>query len=211
MFVLRLGAALVAALSTAVHAQPAPVVSAACELHVWPGDSLSSVYSGWFHGGIVNGGVTGRDGYRTVPTEPLSTLDQTTLLKEVPLGDLLKLDGYQIVVHDTALDSRTIRGTPGRLAASQSPCYAELITDDIVFQEDIVTGRRLKTLFRFRNFGGEQIPVRGFGTWAQTDLRLFPAKTADTEPAAAQEVRAAFQQNVSQFAGYLNAPAKKKR
>lgn len=66
-----------------------PADETGCELHVWPGSGLNSIYSGWFHGGIVNGAVTGRDGYPVVPTEPIDTPDQVELLAKAAPQNLL--------------------------------------------------------------------------------------------------------------------------
>ncbi|WP_353205380.1 hypothetical protein, partial [Sphingomonas sp.] len=139
-----------------------------CELHVWPGSGLSSIYSGWFHGGIVNGAVTGRDGYPVVPSGPIGTANQVELLKSGQPNVVLGQADSRVVFHDTALPSRTIRTAATRIDPSTAPCYAEFIVDDVFFQQDIVDGSFLKILFRYREFGTDTAPRKVFGTWVKT-------------------------------------------
>ncbi|WP_404369791.1 hypothetical protein AB5I39_00210 [Sphingomonas sp. MMS24-J45] len=182
-----------------------------CELHVWPGSGLSSIYSGWFHGGIVNGAVTGRDGYPTVPTEPIDTVNQVELLKAAKLNILIQQPNSRVIYHDVALPSRTIRTATTRIDPSTAPCYAEFIVDDVFFQQDIVNGSFLKVLFRYRAFGTGATPDKTFGTWVKTRLLLLPPKPDTDMAAAATEVRSAFSNNVKLFAAALLKPAKNKR
>lgn len=200
----------------------AVATGAGCELHVWPASGLNSVYYGWLHGGIVNGATTGRDGYPQVPTDPMDVPSQIALLTEsqpqIPLG----LADYRLVVHGEALSSREIRTSTARLGGSASPCYSELIIDDIFFQQGVFSGSDLKTSFRFRDFGSSQTPQRTFGTWVHTPLLRFAmganssgGKSSAIEKgqdptAAIEEMKAAYKQNVVKFAQALLKPAKKK-
>jgi hypothetical protein len=182
-----------------------------CELHVWPGSGLKSVYHGWLHGGLVNGAIDGRDGYPEVPPDPMATSEQTALLAEAQPQRLLMLAEHRLVVHDEALSSRTIRSTPGRIDPSQSTCYAELIVDDVFLQQDVVNGSALKILFRYRNFGADTVPQRTFGTWVQTAMPAFPPKRGEGPEAALADIRRAFAANVERFAAALLAPPKRRR
>lgn len=186
----------------------APSNTASCELHVWPGNDLRSTYHGWFHGGIVDGAVQGREGYRVLPSNPLTTSAQLGRLQQLPLADVMGLTGYAVIIHDSALDSRTLRATPGRLAPNPPSCYAELAVDDVFFQEDIVEGRFLKVLFRFRKFDGPA-PTRQFGTYIQEKLLIFPPAQPDADPEPGMdELAHAFGQAVSGFGKALNLPPK---
>jgi hypothetical protein len=195
-----LAVALCALRAAPVMAQASAAAPTECELHVWPGSGLNSVYHGWLHGGLVNGAVDGRDGYPEVPPDPLATAEQETLLAAAEPQHLLKLDGHRLIVHPDALPSRVIRSTPGRIEASASPCYAELIVDDVFLQQDVVNGSALKILFRYRNFG----------TWVQTRLSAFPPKQPGELEAALADVRRAYSANVERFAAALLAPPRKR-
>lgn len=181
-----------------------------CELHVWPGAGLNSVFSGWLHGGIVNGAVTGRDGYPSVPSEPISTQNQAELLAQAQPQMLLHRPEYRLVLHGDALPSRTIRTTATRIAPASSACYAELIVDSVVFQQDWVDGSFLKVLFRYRDFGTDPAPRRTFGAWVKTKLLLLPPKPGADMTAAAAELRAAFSKDIALFATALAKPPKDK-
>ena len=187
-----------------------PVASAkpACELHVWPSTGLRSTYYGWFHGAIVDGAVDGRKGYPVVPADPIGSAVQAQLLGSLDLGALFRRPDYRIVVHTSAPLGGALNE---RLAASASPCYAELITQDVFFQQDIITGRYLRTLFRFRDFEGSSAPQRVFGTWTQTGLTAFPPQHEDNAVTAEAELHNAFQANLTMFANYLLNPRKSKR
>lgn len=191
-------------------APPAPTTPD-CELHAWPGSGLRSTYHGWFHGGIVDGAVQGRDGYKKLPDQPLPTARQFEILQAMPLAEIAGLRGYRVVLHDAALDSHTLRRTPGRLQPGAAACYAELAIDDVFFQQDIVEGRFLKVLLRFRQFDGD-IASRSFGSYVQEKLIAFPPKTpADDAGPALAELGKAYEQVVRDFGGALNKPAKKKK
>lgn len=209
-----LGAAI--ALSCA-DAGPAQVTEAtastgpSCELHIWPSSGLRSVYYGWFHAGIVDGAVNGRKGYPPVPKDPLPSALQIELLQKLDVAAKLGLQNYSPVWHSEPLDSRTIRTTPGRLTGSTSDCYAELIGDDVFFQQDVFSGSYLKSLIRFRAFGPGPAPTRSFSTWTRTQLTAFPPKEDSQNEAAVAELRDAFTNNISAFGVFLNKPQKQKK
>lgn len=192
---------------------PATANPAACELHVWPSSPVRSSSNNYFvMRSIVDGAVQGRDGYAKLPEDILGTEAQIRTLNEVGLIETLKLPGYTVVMHDQPLPSRVIRATPGRLQPASPTCYAELVTDDIFYQEDAIDGRKLKAIFRFRQFdGGSQTPTRSFGTFAQRGLSLFPPKTPDQLDAALEEFRVAYSDAVKEFGVALNKPAKGKK
>lgn len=195
---------------------PAPGVApttTACELHIWPSGGLRSVYHGWLHGGIVDGAVTGREGYPEVPADPLTIARQVAMLQSAPVDDILGRADDVMIVHAAPLSSVKLRQSRTRMAVSPSPCYAELILEDVFFQEDIVNGSSLKTLIRFRDFGAARDAPRQFGTWTRTALKLFPPREPRQNEAALAELDAAFRANIEQFAAALqgSADAGKKR
>ena len=196
-------------------APDAPAVPAgdrSCELHVWPGSPVRSTYSGWFHGGIVDGAVQGRDGYKKLPDSILSPETQIATLREVDPAEVLRLNGYTTIYHDQPLPSRAIRAATGRIIADTPACYAEFITDDVFFQQDIVDGRFIKAIFRFRQFDGSaEPPARSFGTYVQYRLTQFPPAVPEQLEVALEDFRLGFAQSVRQFGAALNKPAKPKK
>jgi hypothetical protein len=185
--------------------------SSACELHVWPSGAVRSTYDGWFHGGLIDGAVQGRKGYRKLPDSLLPTAEQVRTLGELDLPALLQLPGYITVLHNEALPSRVIRTTPGRIRRDTVPCYAELIVDDVFYQEHVLHKKMVKSIIRFRQFDGTDTPSRTFGSFAEHALEQFPVKQAEQVDAAIEEFRLGFAQTVGNFAKAFGTPAKKKR
>lgn len=183
-----------------------------CELHVWPGSALRSTYYGWFHGGIVDGAVQGREGYRRLPEEPLSTQRQFAVMQASDLPALLGLPGFKTVFHAHALDSAKLRTTPGRYTAEGGPCHAELAIDDVFYQEDVFSGRFLKVIIRFKRFEGGAMPSRTFGSIIQEKLTQFPPTRPDDDPRPAlDELSSAFASGLRDFGKALNASPRKKK
>ncbi len=210
------GAAVLAWIACGASAQENPATPAAepvCELHVWPSSPVRSSSNNYFvMRSIVDGAVQGRDGYVKLPEDILSTEAQTRTLTQVGLTETLKMPEYKVVMHDQPLPSRVIRGTRGRLLTDAAPCYAELVTDDVFYQEDAIDGRYLKAIFRFRQFdGGSETPTRSFGTYVQYRLTQFPPKDAAQLDAALEEFRLAYGQAFREFGAALNKPAKGKK
>lgn len=189
---------------------PTPIEAAACSLHVWPGNALRSTYSGWIHGGIVDGAVNGREGYRKLPEEPLGTARQKVVLEKANLAGALGLAGYTVVVHANALDSRTLRTTPGPWLPDGGACHAELAVDDVFFQEDVFSGRYLKVIYRYRSFRGDNKPERTFGQIITERLLLFPPAKPEEDPQAGiDELAAAMNKSIVDFGSALQGIKRK--
>jgi hypothetical protein len=211
---LGLSAAALAAGEAPLAAQDTPPpASGACELHVWPSSPVRSSSQNYFvMRSIVDGAVQGRDGYKKLPENILSTETQQSTLGELDLPAVLKLSDYKVVMHDEPLPSRVIRATKGRLLADSPACYAELVTDDVFYQEAEFDGRHLKAIFRFRQFDGSgEAPTRTFGTFVQQRLTVFPPETPEQMDAALEEFRLAYRTAVTEFGEALNRPPKKKK
>lgn len=209
-----LGAALLTFIAVPGTAQDLTAPAAGkCELHVWPSSPVRSSSNNYFvMRSIADGAVQGRDGYAKLPEDILGTDTQIRTLYEVGVVEALKLPGYAVVMHEEPLPSRVIRATPGRLKPDSPACYAEFITDGVFYQEDAIDGRKLKAIFRFRQFdAGSQTPTRTFGTFTQRGLSLFPPKTPDQLDPALEEFRVAYGQAVTEFGEALNRPPKTKK
>lgn len=190
--------------------QQSPTASA-CELHVWPGRSFHSVYYGWAHGGTIDGAQKGRNGYPDLPDEPLGTAVQLQQLASLDLPAALGLSGYQVTLHDTPLSAAAIRTTTGRQLPDSAPCYAELLIDDIVFQNNVINGKWLNVVYRFRQFdGANSAPIRTFGTYILARVSLFPpAENTDPQPALDELVKG-YTQTTIDFGKALQASANRK-
>lgn len=209
-------AALLAFAATSAAAQDAPQ-SAQCELHVWPAANMISVR----HHGIEPGHAQGlipalmeegqmrhderaKQAFDAASPETLPAAKQIELLSALPLPTMLGLKDYRVVMHDTPLDSHTIRTVTARYVESAAPCYADLVLDDNVYVRAYANGKVLKTLFRFRDFGSGTAPVRSFGTWVQTRLTLFSIDPLNISQPALDELAAALTNNTTLFSGLLS-------
>jgi hypothetical protein len=184
--------------------------SAACALHIWVSRDFHTTYYGWFHGGTVDGSLKQRSGYVPIPTAPLTIRDQGEALRKLPVADLLGLHGFVQEIHDQPLSQRAIRETNGRHAQGTPACYAELIVDDLIVQENVLSGKALNVIYRFRRFDGGDVPTRTFGAFVQQPLRLFPPADPARLPAALDELAAAFERSVAEFGTKLQAPPKRR-
>jgi hypothetical protein len=196
---------------------PEPETSSPCELHIWPSDGFTRNISTMLSRGdtglvglMIGAAQSGGDKKMRLPQSTdsaLSVAAQAALLDGMSVSAIVGLPDHRPVVHDQALESRVIRNSPGRIVTSTSPCYAELIIDDVAFQRDAFGARQLKTLFRYRDFGAAQQPQRSFGTWASTKLEHFPPRTDAEDSAAAAELQSVFRDNLVLFASYLEKQA----
>jgi hypothetical protein len=209
-------AALLASMAAPAAAQQAP-----CELHVWPSDGMSNLRQRGSQynmaGGILGDALKRRaeahadkadaraqEGLAASGTEPMSTATQAELLRTMPLPDMLGLRGYTLIVHDTPLDSHTIRTVKTRYAAdSAAPCYADLVVDDVVYARVYAHGSTLKTLFRFRDFASQAAPVRSFGTFVETKLTIFSIDPPNLSAPALDEIGSAYRANATRFSELL--------
>jgi hypothetical protein len=180
---------------------PAPATpgDAGCELHVWPASGFHTTYFGWAHGGTVDGNLKGREGYQQFSTDLLSSERQVGQLRGLQIGDLLGLSNYRVVVHDQALTSREIRTGLARHATPSPPCYAELMTDDLVIQNNVLYGVSLNAIYRFRQFNGEGAPTRSYGTYILQKLEHYPPKDGEDPKLGPAELVSAYTQSVTAF------------
>ena len=223
MMSLLLATGLVAAAPGAAQG-PAPALAATaaapattCELHIWPAERFQAMTSGW--GGAL-GGVVGAiadsaghaNGDKARRSHLASALDadgQVSALQQLDLVNLLQLRPSTVIVHDAALDRKTVNKIDTRRAASTSPCYAELIVADFLYQKSPVYGRSLRTLFMLRDFGAAPAKPATFKTWGGNGLKIFPSKPGEDVTAADAELVDVFKRNFLEAA--QNFAAKRKR
>lgn len=182
----------------------------ACEFHVWPADPVKWAQQDGMMLRSVNRPVY-REGAPNIPVNPVDAAAQIEVMTLQQPQQLFGKADYRLVVHDAPLPSMTIRGATGRLSDSASACYAELIVDDIVIQQDVVSGSRLRTLFHYRDFGDGAAPRRTFSTWGEVDLAAFPPRHQAQYDMAMSELRSAFRNTIQNFAVYAGRPPRPRR
>lgn len=108
-----------------------PTLAETCVLHVWPSATAKSSYTGWFHGGAVDGDRRGIKGYPNLHGAVLSTAAQQQLLRDIDWKTLGGRPGASVVVHDQPPEpgDDLARTTP--LIADRPDCYTELIVHSV--------------------------------------------------------------------------------
>jgi hypothetical protein len=173
-----------------------------CEIHVWPAERFQSLTTGWLGGGLLDAAIhADRDkDNRTQMAASLDPVIQLEALQGLNLSELLALRPSRIVVHQTPLDRKTINKISTRRSDSASPCYAEVIVADMLYQKNVLLGRTLQTLFMVRDFGAATDKPRITKSWGGNPLTRFPPKEGEDVEAAAQELVDIFTKNFEEFA-----------
>lgn len=196
MMPLLLAAAVVAA-PAAAQTATAPQTAPACELHVWPAERFQAMSTGWLGGGLLDAAIHA-DGDKARRSHLASALDsegQGAALQQLDLVNLLQLRPSTVIVHDEALDRKTVNKIFTRRAASTSPCYAELVVADFLYTKSPIYGRSLRTYFLLRDFGSAPSKPATFKTWGGNALKIFPAKPGEDVTAADAELVDVFKRN----------------
>ncbi len=207
-------AAIVAFPATAQDSAPPPPSAAPiCELHVWPADAAQTFNTltdtDWATFATV-------EKYSRQASNPLAgtqaSVDlQKRVFEGLDLSALLGLPGHVVILHETPLPSRLIRSTKGRILADRTPCYAELVTDDVFFQQshlyDVkhITRSQIISTFRFRRFEGDESPTFSYGSYITRDLFDPRTKPEMTLANAIAQFEAVFGASVTQFAEAMHA------
>lgn len=178
-----------------------------CELHVWPAERFQAMTSGWGAAFGVLGALAessanaeGDKARRSALASALDPEAQLALLTGRDLAADLGLRPSRIVAHETPLDRKTMNKVKARRADSRSPCYAELIVADIIYQKAAIYGRSLSTLFMVRDFGDDGTIDREYKAWGGNGLQLFPPKEGEDVGPALDELNAKFTLNFEEFA-----------
>lgn len=185
--------------------------SAACELHIWPAERFQAMSTGWLGGGLLDAAIHA-DGDKARRSHLASALDaegQVSALQQLDLVTLLRLRPSTVIVHDAALDRKTVNKIDTRRAQSASPCYSELIVADFFYQKSAIYGRSLRTLFMLRDFGSAPSKPAIYKTWGGNGLKIFPAKPGEDVTAADAELVDVFKRNFLEAAQNFAAKRKK--
>lgn len=178
--------------------------AAACELHIWPAERMTSVTTGLLGGGLLDAALhSGKDASNKASmASALDSPSQLDALKSLNLQELLQLaPGTTIVTHDTPLERKTMNKVKTRRSDSTATCYRELIVADVFYQKAAIYGRSLRTLFMFRDFGADQKIDHEYKAWGGNGLKLFPPKEGEDSIAALDELVGVFKKNFEEYAG----------
>lgn len=129
----------------------------------------------------------------------LTTSRQRELLEAMPLGQLLDLTGYKVVVHDESASMAMAR-QPTPLATNADSCHAELLIADLTYARVYMYGHNLKSFIVLREFGPGRSLQHRIGLSLQSPL-VTPAKEKKrTVEAFTQDLEHAYVEAVKLFA-----------
>lgn len=213
--------------SATSSAQPIAAVQAApasdCELHVWPTENYIGINSGLLSGFGIVGAVADLDAHKNrvktvkdLMREYLGPDVQLAELNRIGLLESLKLPPtYRIVIEAPTPWNEDLKRDPvlkarvkamnatmkagGRLSASQSTCYAELITTMVFYHKAMMYGSNLFTGWVYRDFGSKPLAQKTGAGAVKNPLEIFPPKTPETIATAQVELRDAFAKNYREW------------
>lgn len=211
-----------------VPVTPAPAIAPApegpvCELHVWPTQNYIGINTGLLSGfGLVGAvaDIAAHDGrvktVKELMADYLGPEVQLTELERIGLLSTLKLPAnYRIIIEEPTPFNEDLKDNPAlkakvramndtvkakrRLTASQSPCYAELVTTHIFYHKAMMYGSNLFTGWIYRDFGDQQLVRHEGRGQVKNPLEQFPPKTADQVDAAKAELRDAYSKDFVEY------------
>ena len=187
----------------AAAAQPDPAPeSNGCELHVWPAERFMSMSSGLLGPSLLDavGHAEGDRRRKAAMANALDSPSQLAALTSLDLVGLLKQRQATVITHAEPLERHTINTIKTRRSDSKSPYYSELFVADLFYQKAALSGRSLKSLFIYRDFGSSQTATRIYKNWGGNGLKLFPPKPGEDIEAANNELVTVFKSDFQEFA-----------
>ncbi len=179
-------------------------VATACEPHLWPAERFQSLTTGWLGGGLIDAAIHA-DRDRDNRTQMAATLDpaiQPEALGALDLATLQAAQPSRVILHDTPLNRKTVSKVTTRRADSASPCHAEVIAADMLYQKNVLPGRTLQTLFPVRDFGERPDRPRVTKAWGGEPLTRFPPREGEDIEAAAADLAATIARNFKEVAAH---------
>lgn len=138
---------------------------------------------------------------RTQMASALDSAAQVDELATLDLPSLLNAPGIQVVKHTELLDRKTLRKIKTRRSDSKSPCYSELLVEDIMYNKQPLVSGLLDVAFVYRNFGSNDTVAKDFKRIAEVKLHKFPPKAGEDAIAANAELVDGFKSAFTDYAG----------
>ena len=159
-----------------VATSPAQQGGEGCVLHVWPSGDAQSSYSGWFHGGAVNGDKRGIKGYPAMHSEVLTTSVQRQLLASVNWSELLARPSLTVVVHDEPPPAQDDQGRTTALMPDHPACYQELLLHSVLVESAAFSNSTVRLMIISKDWRGASAQPSTYSAMvnAPVDLRTDP-------------------------------------
>lgn len=179
----------------ALPAQASSVAQAGCVLHVWPGADARSSYTGWFHGGAVDGDRRGIAGYPNMHGAALDTAAQRRLLGGIDWARMQDGAARAIVLHDAPPQPQDELGRTKPLIADAPACYDELIVHSVFVEGAALSSKSVRLLIIAKRWRPEQANALTFSamTVAKADYNVADNAAIDAS------LRAGFVTAIGQF------------
>jgi hypothetical protein len=160
----------------------APAVAApatnACVLHVWPSADAQSSYTGWFHGGAVDGDKRGIKGYPALHADVLTTGVQRQLLSAIDWRELLGRSNLTVVVHDQPPPAADDQGRTTAIVQDHPGCYQELLVHSVLVERAVFSKTTVRLMVISKDWRGSSSEPSTYS--AMVDAPVDLAADADT-------------------------------
>lgn len=155
-----------------------PVSEDKCVLHVWPAGDARSSYTGWFHGGAVDGDKRGIKGYPDMHGSTLNVAAQHDLLTKFDWTSRRRQPGLTVVVHDAPPPPSDDIGRTSALIADHPSCYDELLVHSVFVEGATFSSTSVRLMMVAKRWRGPSPPA----TYTAMSVEKIDLKA--TEPGA---------------------------
>lgn len=188
---------LVAAPLAPVTTQAPTAPDQRCVLHVWPGPNARSSYTGWFHGGAVDGDRRGIAGYPNMHGAALDTAAQRRLLGSIDWAKLLDTPASAVVLHDSPPEPQDQLARAVPLMAGAPACYDELIIHSVFVEGAALSSKSVRLLLIAKRWRAQQEAPLTYSTMTVAKADFNAADDAAIDAS----LRAGFVAAINQFLG----------
>lgn len=156
--------------------------SGPCSLHIWPGSDARSSFTGWFHGGAVDGDKRGFKGYPRMYSEVLNTAAQSDLLQSVDWAEKRTMPGLTVVVHDAPPPPNDDLARTTALISDRPDCYDELIIRSVFVEGAALSSKTVRLMVFAKRWRGAAGPPSTYSAMSIGKIVL-----ADKDPAVIEK------------------------
>ena len=150
----------------------APITADTCVLHVWPSPGAQSSYSGWFHGGAVDGDKRGIKGYPAMHADVLSTSVQSQLLASIDWANLRPTPHLKVVVHDAPPPPQDDLARVVPLMGDATECYDELLVHSVLIEGAAFSAKSVRVMMIAKRWRAPERRPATYGAMSVQNLDL---------------------------------------
>ncbi len=170
-----------------------------CELHVWPASSAHSSYSGWFHGGAIDGDKRGIKGYPNMYADELDMQHQIDAFRQIDWKTWSDIPNLVITIHENVTGSDDDRLRKTKLVPNSSACYRELIISSVLIEAATFSSRSVRLIALMKKFGSTGNDTSTFMSMTRVDVAIPDKSNTSFEKSIRNNVKEAFMATVNKF------------